>query len=83
MAGTAPIKRTEAAAESAVITPHDTTTIQPMRGIYVGVSGNIYIKHSADSAIVPYLNVPVGILPVTCVIVRATNTTATDMVAMY
>ena len=79
---TAPIARTESAAESVAITPHDTNTIRATRAIYVGVAGDITLQHEAGTNVL-YSNVPVGVLPVTAVRVMSTATTATNMVAMY
>lgn len=65
------------------ITPHDTTNFsREAEGIYVGVTGDVAIVLPSGTA-VTFTGVPAGsILPVRCIRVNATNTTATDLVAM-
>lgn len=73
------------ARHSPVITPSDTDDIgtSGSRGIYVGVGGDITLDTFFDTQIL-YKNVPTGfILPVVTKRVRATGTTATNLVAMY
>lgn len=52
------------------------------RGIYVGVTGDVVVVTSRGDT-VTFKAVPVGVLPVRAVRVNSTNTTATDMVALY
>lgn len=60
-----------------------------LKGIYVGVSGDIAIIHASDSSnngdgtAVLYKAVPVGVLWVQARRVMSTNTTATNMVGLY
>lgn len=69
--------------QAAVVTPSDTVDLPggPALWLYVGVSGDI----TADVAGVTVLfkAVPVGPLWVRAVRVRATATTATNIVALY
>lgn len=66
------------------ITPHDTNTIENTRGIYVGGAGNVTLKFADSAAAVTLVAVPVGtFLPVQAVMVLATGTTATNLVALY
>ena len=52
-------------------------------GIYVGVTGDVVIVNP-DTTVVTFKAVPAGaILPVECIRVNSTNTTATDMVALF
>ena len=65
------------------ITPHDTTPQDPpVRSIYVGGAGDVVVKN-ADGTAVTFTAVPVGmILPIACTIVKATGTTATNLIAL-
>ena len=65
------------------VTPHDTNALRAPRALYVGVSGDIVLQGKDDSTTVTLKAVPVGILPVRPVLVKATGTTATDLVALY
>ena len=58
------------------VTPSDVTNLgSPARSLYIGTTGNI--------AVVTFSNVPVGILPVQVKRVNSTNTTASNIVAMW
>jgi hypothetical protein len=65
------------------ITPHNTTKFATRaRAVYVGVGGDITIV-PADGIAVLLVAVPQGtILPVECVRVNATGTTATSLVGL-
>ena len=66
----------------AAVTPHNTTTIDEFRGIYVGVGGDIKIGNADGDAIV-FKNATAGtIIPVYGNLVYLTGTTATDLVAL-
>lgn len=78
------------------VTPSDTVPLaQECRALYIGVTGNVAIKPLGPKVIgvstgpgtaiaVTFLACPAGsILPVRCTHVMATNTTATDIVALY
>ncbi len=68
--------------DAVAITPHDTTDIAVRPdAIYVGVSGNIACEVKSGTVI--FLNVPVGIFPISPTRVNTTSTTATDMFALY
>jgi len=68
------------------ITPHDTNEIvagQAMRGVYVGVAGDITVVTNRGSE-ATFKAFPAGqFVPVVCVIVKATGTTAEDLVGVY
>jgi hypothetical protein len=66
----------------AAITASDATVIPVTRAIYVGVTGNIAVRHE-DGTLVTYSNVAVGIFPIQVDKVLSTGTTATTMIAMY
>ena len=68
------------------VTPHDSTdfTAGICEGIYVGVTGNVAVVFVGASTAVVFTGVPAGtILPVRARRVNSTNTTATNMVALY
>lgn len=69
----------------AAITPHDTTELATIpKGIYVGGAGNVVVIGADDSTAVTFTGVPAGsVLPVRPRIVKSTNTTATNLVALY
>lgn len=74
------------ATSSSAVTPSDVTLLN-FRALYVGVTGNIAIKHTSSGTAVTYVAVPAGtILPVETGtgggLVMATNTTASSIVAM-
>ena len=65
------------------VTPSDSTDLTTVsRAIYVGVTGNIAAV-LANNDVVTFTAVPVGILPIRCKRINSTNTTATNMVALY
>jgi hypothetical protein len=81
------VTRPESAASSEAsfaITPSDSVNFTyAIRGIYVGGTGNIVVVNENGST-VTFSNVPVGlILPVRCIRVNSTSTTATLMVGLY
>jgi hypothetical protein len=74
------------AQKAVVIAPHDTNPLAggPTQGIYVGGAGNIVLRAMNSPADVTLIGVPVGaILPIRALYVRATSTTATNLVAFY
>ncbi len=64
------------------VTPNDSTTFAQCRGLFVGGTGNI-VTINEDSTNTTYINVPVGIFPVSVIGVKSTSTTATSIVALY
>lgn len=72
------------ATKAFAITPHDSTNFSEMvRGIYVGVSGNIVAVMKDGETAVTFSNVAAStILPVRCIRVNSTNTTATNLVGL-
>ena len=68
------------------ITPHvsnEVGTYLP-RAIYVGVGGNIAMRLEGDTADITWVGVPTGaVLPVRPVFIRATGTTATNIIGLY
>lgn len=57
-------------------------TFGQARALYVGVAGNITLDTPNNTAVL-FTAVPVGILPVAAVRVRATGTVATGILALY
>jgi hypothetical protein len=69
----------------AAVTPSNTTRFAPgARALYVGGGGNVAVVPADGGAAVLFSNVPAGtFLPVRCLGVNATNTTATNIVALF
>lgn len=69
----------------AAVTTHNTNPLAKVaKAIFVGVGGNIALRAEGASADVTLKNIPSGaILPIRVKYVRTTNTTATDIVALY
>lgn len=67
---------------AAAVTPSDATIIPTTRALYVGVAGNIAVRHS-NGDLATYSNVAAGVFPIQVDKVLSTNTTATTMIAMY
>lgn len=66
------------------ITPHDSTNFTNgyIRGIYVGVAGNV-VAVRPDGTAVTFIGAVAGsVLPVQCVRVNSTSTTATNLVGL-
>lgn len=66
------------------ITPHNSTNFTyAVRGIYVGVTGDV-VAVTEGGAAITFKAVPAGmILPVRAIRVNSTGTTATDLVGLY
>ena len=65
------------------ITPHNTNEIVAPRALYVGTGGNI-VATGVDGVSVTFSNVPSGtLLPIRPKIVKATGTTATNILGLY
>lgn len=64
------------------VTPHDTNTIRPTVALYVGGAGNVAVVFTNDEA-ATFTGVTVGtVLPIEVKQVKATNTTATAILAL-
>jgi len=71
------------AEHAASVTPSDTEDLTtPARGLYVGTPGDVKVI-TIHGETVTFPNVPVGILPVRATRVYDTDTTATDIVALW
>lgn len=76
---------TGSAVGAVAVTKSDTVNIprKATRGLYVGVGGDVVVVFENGDA-VTFKDVPAGeILPVEAVRVNSTNTTATDILALY
>ena len=71
------------ATECFVVTPSDTVIFEiEAAGLYVGSTGNVTIKRRNGTTVL-FSNVPAGyVLPVTCIGVMGTGTTATGIVGL-
>jgi hypothetical protein len=67
------------------VTTHNTNPLAggATRALYVGVSGDIACRLAGDSTDVLVKAAPVGVLPMRVTHVRTTNTTATNLLALY
>ena len=72
-------------ASFAAVTPSDSTDLTDYaRALYVGGAGNLYVDGIEGGSNVGFIGVAAGtILSIAVKRVRATNTTATNIVALY
>lgn len=71
------------ASDAVAVVPSDATVLTAgVRGLYVGVSGDVAVVTRGGST-VTFKSAPVGILPVCVQKVKATGTTATNLLALY
>lgn len=71
------------AEDAAVIVPNDSNEFDPTSAFYVGADGNVTVQ-TASGSVVTFVGVLGGsIIPLRIVKVFATNTTATDIIALY
>lgn len=72
------------AEDASAVTPSDSTNLTTAaRALYVGTAGNIVLV-TVGGNVITFANVQSGtILPVRTTRVNATNTTATNIVALY
>lgn len=73
---------TDPAEGAYAITPSDSTTLTNCRALYIGVSGDVAVVTRRRAASVIFKSVPIGVLPVQCVQVLSTGTTATNILAL-
>jgi hypothetical protein len=65
------------------VSPSNSNDLDPIpRGLYVGVTGNLSLT-DIDGTVVTFVAAPVGYHPLRPRRVRATGTTATNIVAIY
>jgi hypothetical protein len=81
-----PISLTAPAENAVAVTAHDTdpTGAKYCRGLYIGGAGDVVVTMLGEGTDVVFKAVPAGtILPIRVERVDGTNTTATDIVAIY
>jgi hypothetical protein len=65
------------------VTPSDSTVLETTAGLYVGVGGSVSVE-TKKGGVVTLVGVPAGsLLAISVTKVRATGTTATDILAAY
>lgn len=70
--------------KGAAVTKSDATVLPPTRAVYVGGAGDLAVIFVGDTAAVTLSSVPAGtLLPIQVNKVMSTNTTATNIVALY
>ena len=86
MAGTPSYRTADAtvsAYDAAEVTPSNSVEIRPTRGLFVGAAGNIKVDMALGTTLT-FTGVQAGsILPIQVKRVYSTDTTATDIVALY
>lgn len=68
------------------VTPHNSNNLADgaCRALWVGGAGNVVVLAEEDASAVTWVGVPAGtILPVRALRVQSTNTTATNILALY
>jgi hypothetical protein len=73
------------ARNAAVVTPNnDTDLAQVTRGVFVGGAGNLNVNMAGTGTEVTFTGVPAGaFLPISVARIRATSTTATNIMAVW
>lgn len=73
------------ATRAVAVVPHDTNALGDVpKALYVGTGGNITLRGVGGGADVVFRNVAAGsVLPVRAAFVRATGTSAADLIALY
>lgn len=77
----AEVSSTAPAAGAKTVTPSDSTVVN-CRGLYVGTTGDVAVT-TARGDVVTFKTVPVGLLPIQCQKVMSTNTTASNILALF
>lgn len=72
-----------AARKAVAVTKSDSTILETTRALYIGVTGDVAVIMADGGSAVTFTAVPVGLLPVQVTKVMSTNTTATNIMAMY
>lgn len=65
------------------VTPSDSAVYRNIVALYIGTGGDVVVRLRKNGQIITYANVPAGtILRINIDQIRATGTTATDIVAL-
>lgn len=76
-------QQTRPAESATAITPNDSTTFPPTRGVYAGVSGDLAVQMSDGGSNVTLVGLAAGVIhPLSVVKILATGTTATDIIVL-
>jgi len=74
---------TYAVVSAVAVTPSDSAVIKHTRGLWIGTTGSITIT-MMNGVDVPFVGINAGtLLPFQCTAVKATGTTASNIVALY
>ena len=73
------------ATKAAAVTPHDVNPLGDVpKALYVGTGGSLVVRGAGGGGDVAFRNVGSGsVLPIRALFVRATGTTAADIVALF
>ncbi len=76
---------TKPAANAMAVTPSDSADLgTPVRGLYIGGAGDLKVKMDEGEQVVTFVAVPAGsLLPISVDRVYATDTTATNIIALW
>jgi hypothetical protein len=74
---------TVSAHSALAVTPSDSTILPTTRALFVGTTGNVAVVMAEDENTVTFSSVPVGIFPIQVIKVMSTNTTASNIVALW
>lgn len=70
--------------KAAAVTKSDSTVLAKTRGLYIGGAGNVAVIMADDASAVTLVGLAVGVVHELSVTkVMSTNTTATNIVALY
>lgn len=78
-------EQTRPAADAVAVTPSDSTALsEGVRALYIGGAGDVAVKFPGNDAAITFAGATAGsILAVQAEFVMSTNTTATNIVALY
>lgn len=69
--------------KAVAVTPSDATVLEASKGLYIGGSGNVAVTMK-DGTSVTFTGISAGMIhPISVTKVKATGTTATNIVAVY
>lgn len=83
-AGSAIAPHPNASTYAAAVTPSDSTVLPATQRLYVGGAGNLAVVMQGDGGTVTILGVTAGsLIPIAVTKVMSTNTTATNITALW